>query len=301
MIPQDSSNPNDEAFDRLDEIIRKALIEEGAIIPKTVEEVRQANARLKAKPVTVPPHLHDPAVVLNQIANKEPKERAKPVPTIPIIPVLKIPVSAGTGGIKTHHKKGSIFFRRAAFDAYVIHTLADDENLGRTKIEKITHLTEFHCEVDFEREPVRDAAGPVDYVSRRKVESLAKKQGWYSTINAESRLGIKYVPGPKILDALPIAKRTMGIHKSAIDALIELMRPLDTTRCEIIATLYAAWNDLLLAGNTPTDEKIMHEARENWHPRKLRIPLERWKRALDWMREQHLVPRGTGKPVPPAN
>jgi len=298
MTPQNSSNRNDEVFDDLDEIIRRALIEEGVIIPKTVEEVRMAKARLKAKPVTVPPHLADPAVILNQIAGKTLKETAKPVP---IIPMLKIPARTGSSGMTTHHRKGSIFFRRAAFDAYVIRSLAGDENLGRTKIEKITHLTEYHCEVDFEREPVRDTAGPVDYVSRRKVESLAKKQGWYSTVEAVGRLGVEYVPGPKILDALPIAKRTMGVHKAAIDALIELMRPLDTSRCEIIATLYAAWNDLLLAGDTPTDEKIMHEARENWHPKKLTIPLERWKRALDWMREQRLIPRGTGKRVPPAN
>jgi hypothetical protein len=120
-------------------------------------------------------------------------------------------------------------------------------------------------------------------------------------VDAENRPGVKYVPGPRILQALPIAKRTLGTHKSAVDALIELMRPLDTTRCEIAATLYAAWNDLLLAGKVPTDDKIVHEARENWHPKKLRIPLERWKRALDWMREHHLVPRGTGKPVPQAH
>ena len=294
MNPQNSSGRNDEVFDDLDQIIRKALIEEGVIIPKTVEEVRKAKARLKAKPVTVPPHLADPAVILNQIAAKTPKEAAKPTP---IIPILKISVSMGTSEMLPHHKKGSVFFRRAAFDAYVVHILANDENLGRTKIEKITHLTEYHCGVDFDREPVRDAAGPVDYVSRRKVESLAKKQGWYSTVEAVGRLGVEYVPGPKILDALPIAKRTMGIHKAAIDALIELMRPLDTGRCEIIATLYAAWNDLLLKRINPTDEQILHEARENWHPKKLRIPLEKWKRAIDWMRAQNLVPSGTGKIV----
>jgi hypothetical protein len=297
MNPQNSSGRNDEVFDDLDQIIHKALIEEGVIIPKTVEEVRKAKMRLKAKPVSVPPHLADPAIILNQVAARTPKDAAKPVP---IIPVLKIPVSGATGCMMTHRKKGSVFFRRAAFDAYVVHVLAGDENLGRTKIEKITHLTEYHCEVDFEREPVRDAAGPVDYVSRRKVESLAQKQGWYSTVNAVSRLGVEYVPGPKILDALPIAERTMGVRKTAIDALLELMRPLDTTRCEIIATLYAAWNDLLLNGTNPTDEQICHEARENWHPKKLRIPLERWKRAIDWMRAQHLVPKGTGKFVRPA-
>src|ERR1043166_7307072 len=103
--------------------------------------------------------------------------------------------------VKGRHTKG-IFYRRAAFDAYVVHALADDENLGRTKIEKITHLTEYHCRIDFERKPVRDAAGPVDYQSRRKVESLARKLNWYSVTGAENRLGVKYEPGPKLAEAL---------------------------------------------------------------------------------------------------
>ena len=200
--------------------------------------------------------------------------------------------------IKGGHSKG-IFFRRAAFDAYIIHALSDDTNLGRTKIEKITHLAEYHCGVNCEREPVRDAAGPVDYNSRRKVESLAKKQGWYSAVAAESRWGVMYVSGPNLAAALPIAERLLGNRKTTVDALIALMRPLDTKRCEIVATLYAAWNDLLLRGETPSDEEILHEARENWHPTKLMIPRQRWIRALGWMREHHLFPKGTGKPVPP--
>jgi hypothetical protein len=296
MKTRDPLNPGDAAFDKLDEKIRQALMEESVIIPETIEEVRQAKARLKARPVTVPPHLRDPAVISKQIHDGKPPKEAD------LTPVVNVWTGDDERNIpQVRHKKGSIFFRRAAFDAYVIHALADDDNLGRTKIEKITHLTEYHCGIDFEREPLRDAAGPVDYHSRRKVESLACKQGWYSAVEAENRWGVKYVPGPNLLKALPIAKRTMGIHKTAVDALIELMRPLDTSMCEIAATLYAAWNDLLLAGDAPSDENIMHEARENWHPKKLRIPLERWKRALAWMREQHLVPRGTGKPVPPAH
>jgi hypothetical protein len=295
MNDLDKSGSRDLKFDRFDEKIHQALKEEGAIIPTTVEDVRRAKTRLTARPVTVPPHLRNPDAILKKIADPEcPKANV-------LVPVATLRGNVDASCSNVRHKKGSIFFRRAAFDAYVIHALADDENLGRTKIEKITHLTEYHCGIDFEREPLRDAAGPVDYHSRRKVESLASKQHWYSIIDAENRPGVKYVPGPQILEALPIAKRTMGIRKAAVDVLIELMRPLDTTMCEIAATLYAAWNDLLLAGDAPTDEKIMREARENWHPKKLRIPLERWKRALDWMKEHHLVPRGSGKPVPPAH
>lgn len=201
--------------------------------------------------------------------------------------------------VTAKHTKG-IFYRRAAFDAYIVHTLVGDENLGRTKIEKITHLTEYHCSIDFEREPRRDAAGPVDYQSRRKVESLATKQRWYSVVDAKNRMGKEYKPGPKIEAALPIAIRVMGSRKNAVDALIELLRPLDTKTCEVVATLYAAWNDLLLRAEKTADEDILRESRENWHPSKLTIPTDRWSRALAWMRDNHLIPAGTGKRVRPA-
>jgi hypothetical protein len=198
--------------------------------------------------------------------------------------------------VTAKHSRG-IFYRRAAFDAYVINALSQDPNLGRTKIEKITHLAEYHCGIDFERTPVRDAAGPVDYTSRLKAESLGRKQGWFFVVSSDERPGKKYLPGPNFNKALAIAERTLGCRKNAADSLIRLISPLDTRACEVVATLYAAWNDLLLTGVSPDDAQITSEAREHWHPEKLRIPLATWATALHWMREKQLTPTGRGKPV----
>lgn len=280
MNPRDLPPNPDDSFDSLDATIREVLREEGAIIPTTVEEVRRAKAWLKAHPITVPPHLRSSDSLFGKREQPATRESVE--------------------GKPVRHTQG-IYFRRAAFDAYVIHTLADDPNLGRTKIEKITHLVEYHCAIDFEREPVRDAAGPVDYVSRRKVESLAKKQRWYAVVEATGRKGFRYMLGAETAKALPIAERTLGHQKSRVDALIEMMRPLNTRKCEIIATLYAAWNDLLLRGAKPSDEEILIEARENWHPKKLTIPTREWIEGLAWIRVGQLIPRGTGRRVCPAN
>jgi hypothetical protein len=197
------------------------------------------------------------------------------------------------------HTKG-IYYRRAAFDTYVICSLGFDPNLGRTKIEKINHLVEYHCGVDFEREPVRDAAGPVDYVSRRKVESLANKQGWYLVSRASDRPGVRYTLGRNRSKALEVAHRVLGNRKAQVDELIRLFAPLDTRTCEVVATLYAAWNDLILARRDCDESNILIEAREKWHPHKLMIPLPVWAGALQWMNERTLVPRGTGRPVRPS-
>lgn len=191
----------------------------------------------------------------------------------------------------------NFFYRRAAVDTYIVHALADDPHLGRTKLEKISHLIEYHCRFNLNRQPVRDAYGPNDYPSRRKVEGFAGKQNWYACVDASNRAGVTYVPGEKIADALPIAEDALGDRKPAVDDLIELLRPLDTKQCEIIATLYAAWNDLLLRGEHPSDKTLLLEATERWHPNKLSIPASRWHKGIEWLRANEIIPIGQGRPV----
>lgn len=70
-----------------------------------------------------------------------------------------------------------------------------------------------------------------------------------------------------------------------------------TRQAEIVATLYAAWNNLLLLGRSPSDEEIVYEARENWHASKLGIDRGKFFKGLEWMREQRLVPVGRGRYV----
>src|SRR5436309_9508918 len=76
MSPRDKFGSNDSSFDELDAKIHQALKEEGAIIPTTVEDVRRAKARLKARPVTVPPHLRDSSPIVNRRGDEGPVQEA---------------------------------------------------------------------------------------------------------------------------------------------------------------------------------------------------------------------------------
>jgi hypothetical protein len=198
---------------------------------------------------------------------------------------------------KLHHSRG-IVFKRAAIAAFVINELRDDPHLGRTKLEKLNHLLEYHLGVPLEREPVRDAAGPNDYPALRKVESLAAKQRWFTPKGSEERGGIRYEPGANIHDRIGAGEHILGDKLDAAKKLIALLRKADAKQIEIIATLYGSWNDFLLRGHTPSDAELITDVRDNWHEAKKAIPVEKWPVAISWMREKGLVPRGTGRPVP---
>ena len=94
--------------------------------------------------------------------------------------------------------------------------------------------------------------------------------------------------------ALRQSTEVFGEKAAEIDRIIELFLPMDSNQAEIVATLYAAWNDLLATGIEPTEEHIFSEFYV-WDEQKQRFDRSRLENALAWMREHGLVPTGTGK------
>ena len=73
--------------------------------------------------------------------------------------------------------------------------------------------------------------------------------------------------------------------------IIDIFRSSTTEQCEIVATLYSAWDDLLQSHQSFTDDDILNEVLNNWHESKKRISRNRWQTELDWMRCQGLTPQ----------
>lgn len=168
---------------------------------------------------------------------------------------------------------------------------------GHVKAEKIAHLVEAHLGIDLERVPVKAAAGPNDYPHLKKVESRAQKANWFS-VRQQKADGAYVFHKQHGFDALlDKTASALGERAAEVDALINLLLPLNTRQAEIVATLYAAWNNLLLLGCSSSDEEIVYEARENWHASKLEIAREKFFKGLEWMRKQGLVPAGRGRYV----
>src|SRR5690606_34308146 len=86
----------------------------------------------------------------------------------------------------------------------------------------------------------------------------------------------------------------IGTRLEEVEELLRLILPMTMRQSEILATVYAAWNNLLLSGKTPNDEEIVTEARENWHESKLKIERVKFFTALNWMRKKSLIPSGRG-------
>lgn len=190
--------------------------------------------------------------------------------------------------IKTNATSANVHFRRSVLAAEIAERLYEEPTFGHVKMEKVLFLTERLCHIDLGSHYHRDAAGPYDNRALRSIDSQLKKQKWFEVRRTEK--GNRYVP-----------MQNCGKHKTYFDKyystvlptfekIIDTFKTQNTERCEIVATLYSAWEDLLHSNKPFTDADIVNEVLNNWHESKKRISQDRWLSAIQWMRENGFGP-----------
>lgn len=190
---------------------------------------------------------------------------------------------------------------RLALASIIIKKMADDKNFGRVKLAKVFYLADQNLKTDLKTEYYKQAAGPLDqralYNVKIGIEAMADRHGYFS--RSERRAGnikvVRYSPEKNLNNMVMEAKALYGKDYKGILRIIECLKPLNTEKSEIVATLYACWNDLLIARKKPDDQDIIDEFRFKWHQKKKRFPINKLKKALEWMRTNKLVPEGRGR------
>lgn len=186
-------------------------------------------------------------------------------------------------------------FRRAVLVAEIVHQLHPEPTFGRVKLQKTLHMAEYHIGADIDGNYYRQAAGPLDPKMLRSVEGQMERQKWFRAQTGDK--GTRYVPLENAGGHRKYFDRYWSANKERLNVLINLLRSKNTEFCEIVDTLFAAWNDLIIAGTSFDDGSIIKEFLENWHDSKKRFGEDRLRETLRWMRENGLVPTGRGKPT----
>jgi restriction endonuclease S subunit len=181
--------------------------------------------------------------------------------------------------------------------AYELHEKAGKlQYFAHVKAEKIAHMVEAKLGISLGRNPVKDAAGPNDFKHLLGVEHRARMAKYFDFKEVqEGRHELRKLGGfNRLIDK---TRTALGSRLADVEHLLTWMLPMNMQQAEIVATVYAAWNNLLLDGKQPTDEEIVYEARENWHSAKLKIVRDKFFTAVQWMREQKVIPEGKGPRV----
>jgi type I restriction enzyme S subunit len=189
-----------------------------------------------------------------------------------------------------HKHKANIHFIRSVLAAEIIDRLHEQPTFGHVKFEKMMFLVESLCEVETGSTYLRKAAGPYDSRALRSIDSQLRAQEWFDARKEGARY--QYVPMKNRGGHKQYFARYFPEIGDNFEKILGTFKTLKTEKCEIVATLLAAWSDLLRENGTVSDELIVHEVLNNWHESKQRISKDRWLKALGWMRGKGFVPRG---------
>lgn len=186
---------------------------------------------------------------------------------------------------------------RVVVGAEIVSRQGSAKNFGRVKLQKLIYLAEVHAGIhELAGNYVRQAAGPLAPDLLSETERGMEAAGFYRTVPpmnetdgyTYSRIGKAGSHGDQFVAML-------GDRAAKLTQLIDSFKDYDTRQVEAITTLYAVWNDALLDGETPTDDRIIRGVLEEWHPEKKdKFTVADLKTWLAWMRRNGVVPTGTG-------
>lgn len=183
---------------------------------------------------------------------------------------------------------------RAAIGCYAIRKMCDKPYFGRTAAMKMLYLAQAHVGMKLDLQPVREAAGPLDKWIYR-FEDEGKRQGWFKAVENTSngKMKVEYHPGKTLAEQAARGENLLSPEqRKEFDRMLGLLSDKKTEEVEIIATLFAAWNDFLIDGHAPGDDEIVTEVREHWHVKKERFTPALLRQWLNWLRRNNLVPQG---------
>ncbi|MER8481452.1 restriction endonuclease subunit S [Mesorhizobium sp. M1322] len=171
-----------------------------------------------------------------------------------------------------------------------------EKTFGHVKAQKALHLIESVCGVELGRAPRKDTAGPNDFAHMLKAETWARRHGFFEFVERPGG-GYDFKKLANHNKMLAAARSALKPIEGKVQRIADLILPLDSEQAEVLATVHAAWNNLILDGRNVTDNAILREAREDWHPDKLKIPEAKFRDAIRLIRKLGIVPDGSAKRV----
>ena len=165
--------------------------------------------------------------------------------------------------------------------------------MGRVKLEKMLFTIEHSLGFDFGTEYHREAAGPLDSSIYECERVVSQRNKWFYVNSSD--YGVSYKARKDMSKYKKYYEQYFSDYNEEIERIITIFRTYTLDQAEIVATLYGAWNDMIIDKRDFTDEDVVDEVLNHWNESKKRFSKDVWLRAMETMRKNNLVPKGYGK------
>jgi type I restriction enzyme S subunit len=183
------------------------------------------------------------------------------------------------------NKKG---FAKQVLAGKIVSEFKDDPAFTNIKFQKIQFLAEHIIEADLNLNYYYQAAGPYDNRFMHTIHNDFRKQKWFDCRNR------RFVPLEKQEKIEGYYQGYFGPAQKKLDQLFELLYQKSEAEAEIIATLYAVWNNRIIEGSTVADKELIEDFYK-WSDRKQQYTEEQILNGLQWLKTYQMEPKGFGR------
>ncbi len=181
-------------------------------------------------------------------------------------------------------------FAKQVLAGKIVLLFIEDKHFTRIKFQKLQFLAEHIAEADLNLNYYFQAAGPYDNRFMHTISDSFRKLKWFNEQRYQFILLSNY---DKIEDYYT------GYFKPVENSLSKLFTLLLTAtegEAEIIATIYAVWNNRIIK-KEPVTNKWLTEDFYNWSDRKRRYSEDEILKGIQWLQENEFEPNGFGKEI----
>ena len=180
---------------------------------------------------------------------------------------------------------------------HIVNRSHQSRGWGRTKLQKSLHLIGYCMQLNLGNEYIRNTAGPDD---QQLMNYIDQKFRQYRHVNKvceklpDGKTHYSYTPTPMIQDVEMAYEKYPKELREQIDALIDKLNTMDLAGAEILSTLYAVWNNRIIKQEQITDDLLIADFYA-WSTHKADFEEARVRKALNYMRDNNIIPVGWGK------
>ena len=180
---------------------------------------------------------------------------------------------------------------------HIVNRSHKSRGWGRTKLQKSLHLIGYCMQLNLGTEYIRNTAGPDD---QQLMNHIDQKFRQYRHVNKvceklpDGKTHYSYTPTPMIQDVEMAYEKYPKELREQVDALIDKLNTMDLAGAEILSTLYAVWNNRIIKQDQITDDLLIADFYA-WSTHKADFEEARVRKALNYMRDNNIIPVGWGK------
>jgi len=182
---------------------------------------------------------------------------------------------------------------RTILAAYLIKKF-NGKGFGRVMLMKLLFLIEYMCELNFDSQYKVNVAGPYDDLIR-EIELKLRTHKLYDANHDKFDNHVTYKELGGTFSIENLFYEDFNAEAELINLILDKFKNSHWDQCEIIATMYAVWNNRLIKGS-PINDMALKQDFLNWDPNKEKYK-NRLDSALTWMRSYEVVPKGWGKVI----